>query len=131
MDSLLPLIKNPVNLKIKVKEFASQSPNLESSNSLSGTGSVDENLIATSATSSKSGEVTDSLSNLPSLSQVTTKAETSGAKEIKACFCCFWVFPQSFRGEEKNIHIDRCMEGLGEKDKRLWSRCQGDLKQYR
>jgi len=131
MDYLLPSVKKPSNLKVKVKECLVQSPNLDNSNSLSVSGSLDENLIATSATSSKSGEVTDLMINAPNLSQITTKADTSGAKEIKTCFCCFWVFPQSFRGEEKNIHIDRCMEGLGDKDKRLWAKCQGGLKQYR
>lgn len=128
MNLLLPPIKKSSHLKISNKKFLRDSKGqsqINNSNSLEGT------RISTSATSSKSDESVDGITNQDTLSHIATKAEVFGAKDIRSCFCCFWIFPQSFRGEEKNIHIDRCMEGLGDKDKRLWTRCKGDLKQYR
>ena len=61
---------------------------------------------------------------------ITTKTNATSAKDVETCFLCTWAFPHSFRGEEKNMHMDRCMEGLGDEDKKLWNKCQGDLKQY-
>jgi len=61
---------------------------------------------------------------------VTTKSETAPAKEVDKCLLCQWIFPNSFRGEEKNVHMARCMEEQGEEDKKFWNRCQGDLKAY-
>ena len=61
---------------------------------------------------------------------ILTKNDSVGAKDIDACFVCAWVFPHSFRGEEKNTHMDRCMEGRGDEDKKFWNKCQGDLKEY-
>lgn len=128
MDLLLPPIQKPVNLKINLKNC---SPDAKEQNPMNNQNSLEGSRIPTSATSSKSGEIVDAIINPEVPSHMTTKTESSGAKDIQTCFCCFWIFPQSFRGEEKNIHIDRCMEGLGDKDKRLWTRCKGDLKQYR
>jgi len=61
---------------------------------------------------------------------MTTKSETAPAKEVDKCLLCQWVFPMSFRGEEKNVHMGRCMEDLGEQDKKFWAQCYGDLKRY-
>ena len=85
----------------------------------------------TSATSSKCGESIEAISSPSVQAQVSTKGEEMGTKDTKTCFCCLWEFPQSFKGEDKNLHIDRCMEGHGEKDKQFWAKCQGDIKQYR
>jgi hypothetical protein len=38
-------------------------------------------------------------------------------EEITQCLCCQWQFPQNFTINEKNAHIDRCFEGMGEQDK--------------
>jgi len=60
---------------------------------------------------------------------ITRKSEES-SQDISVCLICDWPFPRSFRGEEKNAHIDRCMGTFGEDDKRFWARCNGDLKMY-
>lgn len=61
---------------------------------------------------------------------MTTKSETAPAKEVDKCLLCQWAFPVSFRGEEKNVHMGRCMEDQGEQDKKFWAQCYGDLKRY-
>lgn len=103
----------------------------ENSNLSTKSISVEETQLPISATTSKSDEIGESYAGIEYYSQVVTKTESSGARDIKSCFCCFWIFPQSFRGEEKNIHMDRCMEGFGDQDKKWWMKCKGDLKQYR
>jgi len=62
---------------------------------------------------------------------IVTKSDTLGAKEVPKCFNCEWPFPDSFRGEEKNTHINRCLDGRGVEDKIFWKRCKGDMRNYR
>jgi hypothetical protein len=131
MDLLLSTTSRSGRSSSRVKNNSKQAKDSENSNLSTNSISVEETPLPTSASTLKSDEINASLLNIEYYSQVVTKTESSGAKEVPACFCCFWIFPQSFRGEEKNIHIDRCMEGLGDKDKRFWTRCKGDLKQYR
>lgn len=131
MDLLVPPVQKSTDIKVNLKKSSSNSTDSPDQLQMNNAKSQEENLNLTSATSSKSIESVEPSPKPDDSSHVTTKAEANGSKEISSCFCCFWIFPQSFRGEEKNIHIDRCMEGFGDKDKRLWARCHGDLKQYR
>lgn len=71
------------------------------------------------------------LSNPNKKDGISTKSATLGAKEVPKCFNCDWPFPDSFRGEEKNTHIDRCLDGRGGQDIFFWKKCKGDMRQYR
>ena len=59
-----------------------------------------------------------------------TRKSQENSQEFSVCLMCGWPFPHSFRGEEKNVHIDRCMGAFGENDKKFWGKCKGDLKMY-
>jgi len=62
---------------------------------------------------------------------IVTKNGSFDAKDVDTCLMCGWTFPHSFGGEEKNVHINRCMEGNGDEDKKHWMRCLGNIKQYK
>lgn len=74
--------------------------------------------------------IMNSKRNLETQNVMHTKNGSTAAKDVESCLMCTWTFPHSFRGEEKNRHMDRCMESLGEKDKKFWNQCMGDLKKY-
>lgn len=131
MDVLVTSLPDPIPLKEDVLKSSSQPNDSDNKNQPSDIKIPDQTPKSTSTASSKCEENIEIVPSPLNPSHVVTKGEAVGSKDIKSCFCCFWEFPQSFRGEEKNTHIDRCMEGLGEKDKQLWARCHGDLKQYK
>lgn len=131
MDVLVSSLPNPMPLKEDIRTSSSQSSEAENKNQPSDLKNPDQTAKSTSTASSKCEENIETVSSPLNSSHVVTKGEAVGSKDIKSCFCCCWEFPQSFRGEEKNTHIDRCMEGQGDKDKQLWARCHGDLKQYK
>jgi len=128
MDLLLSTGSKSGKTRSSRKGNLDQAKEFENSNLSTKSVSIEETQVAIT---SKSDEMSESYAGIEYYSQVVTKTESSGARDIKSCFCCFWIFPQSFRGEEKNIHMDRCMEGFGDQDKKLWMKCKGDLKQYR
>jgi len=62
---------------------------------------------------------------------IVTKNGSIDAKDIDTCLMCGWSFPHTFGGEEKNLHINRCMEGNGDEDKKHWAKCLGNIKEYK
>jgi len=47
------------------------------------------------------------------------------------CVLCKWLFPEKFTNEDKDIHENRCENGFGEADRRLWKVNGSDVEQYR
>lgn len=62
---------------------------------------------------------------------VFTRKASSGIKTVSTCFNCNWTFPQSFRETEVHYHIDRCLEQHSQEDIAFWTKCKGDLGQYK
>jgi len=62
--------------------------------------------------------------------QSGTKNRLTTSRDYSNCLICGWSFPHSFKGEEKNSHVNRCMENKSDKDRKFWLKCEGNVKQY-
>ncbi len=62
--------------------------------------------------------------------QSGTKNRLSSSRDYSNCLICGWSFPHSFKGDEKNSHVNRCMENKSDKDRKFWLKCEGNVKQY-
>jgi len=47
------------------------------------------------------------------------------------CDLCGWNYPKSFAQQDKDSHYERCKNGHGETDKKLWSKCKSDRALFR
>lgn len=62
--------------------------------------------------------------------QTGSKNRLITSRDYSNCLICGWNFPHSFKGEEKNSHVYRCMENKSDKDRKFWLKCEGNVKQY-
>jgi len=47
------------------------------------------------------------------------------------CKLCDWNYPKGFAQQDKDSHYERCKNGYGEGDKKLWSKCKSDRALFR
>jgi len=51
--------------------------------------------------------------------------------ECLKCDFCEWTYPKAFLQEDKDSHYERCRNGYGEGDKKLWTKCKSDRVLFR
>jgi hypothetical protein len=69
---------------------------------------------------------TNSESNLTSKNEnikfkkIKRKKEKFLQNEFKKCPSCNWLFPKEISFQRINVHINKCLDGSGEKDKKIY-----------
>ena len=51
--------------------------------------------------------------------------------ESDQCLLCGWSYPKGLFLDDREAHAERCRNGYGENDKKLWAKCKSDRNIFR